>query len=65
MDLLPWVAGWHLFRTSRIEQKLTQEEYGGLLFDNFRIFGFVDCKIVETSCPGSGPAEDQLGAPRD
>jgi len=59
-----WVASFPDF-ASRIEQKLTQEEYGGLLFDNFRIFGFVDCKIVETSCPGSGPAEDQLGAPRD
>jgi len=24
----------------------------------------VDCKIVETCCPGSGLAEDQPGAPR-
>jgi hypothetical protein len=38
MDLLPWVAGRHLFQTLlaglRIERKLVQEEYGGLLFDN-------------------------------
>jgi hypothetical protein len=41
-----WVASFPDF-ADRIERKLTQEEYGGLLFDNFRIFGFVDCKMVE------------------
>jgi hypothetical protein len=45
-----------------IEEKLGDEAYGGLLFDNF--LGFVDCKIVETCRPGSGPAEDRPGAPR-
>jgi hypothetical protein len=29
-----------------IERKLSDEEYGRLLFDNLRIIGFVDCKIV-------------------
>ncbi len=52
-----WVASFTDF-ANRIERKLAREEYGGLLFDNFRIFGFVDCKIVETCRPGSGPAED-------
>ncbi len=47
--------------SSMIEQKLA---YGRLLFDNFRIIGFVACKIVETCRPGSGPAEDRPGAPR-
>ncbi len=46
-----------------IERKLADEAYGGLLFDNFCIVGFVDCKIVETCRPGSGPAEDRPGAP--
>ena len=50
-----WVASYPDF-ASRIERKLAQGEYGGLLFDNFCIFGFVDCKIVETCRPGSGPA---------
>jgi hypothetical protein len=58
-----WAASSPDF-ANRIEWKLAQEEYGGLLFDNFRIFGFVDCKIVETCRPGSGPAEDRPGAPR-
>jgi len=58
-----WVASYPDF-ASRIERKLAQGEYGGLLFDNFCIFGFVDCKIVETCRPGSGPAEDRPGAPR-
>jgi hypothetical protein len=58
-----WVASFPDF-ANRIERKLAQEEYGGLLFDNFHIFGFVDFKIVETCHPGSGPAEDQPGAPR-
>jgi hypothetical protein len=58
-----WVASFPDFNY-RIKRKLAQEEYGGLLFDNFRIFGFVDCKILETCRPGSGPAEDRPGAPR-
>jgi hypothetical protein len=41
-----------------IEWKLTLEDYGGMLFNNVRIFGFVNCKIAETYHPGSGPAED-------
>ena len=49
---------------SFIEQKLGEEAYGGLQFNNFRIIGFVDCKISETCCPGSGPAEDRQLAPR-
>jgi hypothetical protein len=47
-----------------IEGKLADKAYGGLLFDNFKIIGFVDCKILETCRPGSGPAEDRPGAPR-
>jgi len=61
--MVRWVASFPDF-ASRIERKLAQEEYGGLLFDNFCIFGFVDCKIVETCHLGYGPAEDQPGAPR-
>ncbi len=55
-----WVAPIPDF-AGRIERKLAQEEYGGLLFENFCIFCFVDCKIFETCHPGSGPAEYQLG----
>jgi len=58
-----WVASFPDF-AGRIERKLSQEEYGGLLFENFCIFSFVGCKIVETCCPGSGPMEDQPGASR-
>ncbi len=47
-----------------IECKLGEEAYGGLQFNNFRIIGFVDCKISETCHPGSGPAEDRQRAPR-
>ncbi len=47
-----------------IERKLGEEAYGGLQFNNFRIVGFVDCKISETCRPGSGPAEDRQQAPR-
>jgi len=52
-----WVISFLDFAV-RIEQKLTQEEFGKLLFKSFRNFGFVDCKIVETCHPGSGPMED-------
>jgi hypothetical protein len=44
-----------------IEGKLADEAYSRLLFDNNRIIGFVDWKIVETCQPGSGPAEDRHG----
>jgi hypothetical protein len=50
-----------------IECKLGEEAYRGLQFNNFnnfRIIGFVDCKISKTCHPGSGPAEDQQLAPR-
>ncbi len=47
-----------------IERKLGEEAYGGLQFNNFRIIGFVDCKISETCRPGSGPAEDRQQALR-
>jgi hypothetical protein len=47
-----------------IERKLGEEAHGGLQFNNFRIIGFVDCKISETCRPGSGPAEDRQQAPR-
>jgi hypothetical protein len=43
--------------------ELAEKAVGGLLFDNFRIVGFVDCKIDETCRPGSGPAEDRPLAP--
>ncbi len=46
-----------------IEGKLADKAYSGLLFDNSRIIGFVDCKIIETFRLGSGPAEDRPGAP--
>ncbi len=46
-----------------IGRKLAEEPYGRLLFGNFRIIGIIDCKIVETCQPGSGPAEDRPGAP--
>jgi hypothetical protein len=52
-----WVASFLNF-ASMIEWKLTLEDYGGMLFNNVRIFGFVNCKIAETYHPGSGPAED-------
>jgi hypothetical protein len=48
-----------------IECKLGEEAYGGLYFNNFRIIGFLDCKICETCRPRSGPAEDQQLAPRN
>ena len=31
-----------------IERKLGEEAYGGLHFNNFRIIGFVDCKIARS-----------------
>jgi hypothetical protein len=34
-----------------------------LKIDNFRIIGFIDCKIVETCWLGSGQAEDNAEAP--
>jgi hypothetical protein len=39
-----WVEHFPTF-SSVIERKLPEEAYGGLLFDNFRIIGVVDCKI--------------------
>ncbi len=58
-----WVEYFPDF-AAMIERKLADEAYGGLLFDNFGIVGFIDCKIVETCRPGSGPAEDRPGAAR-
>jgi hypothetical protein len=50
--------------SATIERKLAEEAYGGLLFNNFRIVGFVDCKIDPACRPGSGPAVDCQLAPR-
>jgi hypothetical protein len=58
-----WKDNFPIF-ASVIERKLGEEAYGGLQFDSFRIIGFIDCKICETSRPGSGPAEDWPLAPR-
>jgi hypothetical protein len=52
-----WVKHFPTF-SSTIERKLAEEAYGGLLYDNFRIVGFVDCKIDPTCRPGSGPSVD-------
>jgi hypothetical protein len=52
-----WVEQFPTFALT-IERKRAEEAYGGLLFDNFCIIGFVDCKIDPTCRPGSGPAVD-------
>jgi hypothetical protein len=36
-----------------IKHKLREEAYGGLQFNNFRIIGYVDCKVDETCHPRS------------
>ena len=66
MDLLPPVASWYLFRTLLAGLSISSplEENGGLLFENFSIFVFADCKIVESCCPGSGPVENWPGVLR-
>jgi hypothetical protein len=58
-----WVEHFPTF-SDMIERELAEEAYGGLLFDNFRIVGFVDCKIDPTCRPGSGPVVDCQLAPR-
>ncbi len=58
-----WV---HLFPefAEAIKNKLNRPQYGGLLFGNVRIVGFLDCKVDETCTPGTGPLTDEELAPR-
>jgi hypothetical protein len=58
-----WV---HLFPefVEAIKNKLNRPQYGGLLFGNVRIVGFLDCKVDETCTPGTGPLTDEELAPR-
>jgi hypothetical protein len=58
-----WKDNFHVF-AGVIEHKLGEEAYGGLQYNNFKIIGFVDCKISETYHLGSSPAEDMQQAPR-
>jgi hypothetical protein len=45
-----WVEYFPDF-AAMIEQNMADKAYGRLLFENFRIVGFIDCKIVETCWP--------------
>jgi hypothetical protein len=47
-----------------IKNKLNRPQYGGLLFENVRIVGFLDCKVDETYTPGTGPLTDKELASR-
>jgi len=58
-----WV---HLFPdfAEAIRHKLNRPRYGELLFQDVRIFGFLDWKINETCTPGMGPLNDEELAER-
>ncbi len=47
-----------------IKNKFNRPQYGGLLFGNVWIVGFLDCKVDETCTPGTGPSNNEELTPR-
>jgi hypothetical protein len=56
-----WVPHFETF-AGLIKEK--SREKCGLIFEAFRVFGFIDCSVIATCRPGGGPMEDGANAAR-